>query len=71
MHDGEKIKLLRVMKDYSQEGIAKSLGITQQAYSQIEQKQIIEEARLKKILSLIKSSPEELKKMDILFHGSK
>jgi transcriptional regulator with XRE-family HTH domain len=39
MYDGEKLKRLRMAKGYSQKGIAKKLGITQQAYSKLENRQ--------------------------------
>ncbi len=71
MHDGEKIKHLRMIKGYSQKGIAKKLGFTQQAYSKMENRQMkIDDARMKEILKAMQCSGEELIKIETFFISS-
>jgi transcriptional regulator with XRE-family HTH domain len=72
MQDGEKLKRLRMINGYSQKVIAKKLGITQQAYSKMENQQTkIHEARFKEILQAMKCSPDELKKIEIFIAARK
>jgi DNA-binding XRE family transcriptional regulator len=49
MFSGEKLRLLRIVKDHKQQHVANQLGITQQAYSKLEKKKAIGEQTLIKI----------------------
>ncbi|HLK29903.1 MAG TPA: helix-turn-helix transcriptional regulator [Puia sp.] len=70
MNDGEKIKILRMIKNYSQSGIAKKLGITRQAYSKMENEQTkVSEERMQKILKILQCTEEDLKNIET-FHLS-
>src|SRR5579862_2701634 len=59
---GEKIRLIREMRGFSQENVAAKLGIAQNAYSRIETNQSkLESGMLVKIAEVLEVSP-----MDIL-----
>jgi len=59
---GEKIRLIREMRGFSQENVAAKLGIAQNAYSRIETSQTkLEAGMLNKIAEVLEVSP-----MDIL-----
>lgn len=59
---GEKIRLIREMRGYSQENVAAKLGIAQNAYSRIETNQTkLDSAMLVKIADILGVTP-----MDIL-----
>jgi transcriptional regulator with XRE-family HTH domain len=59
---GEKIRLIREMRGFSQENVAAKLGIAQNAYSRIETNQTkLESSLLVKIAEVLEVSP-----MDIL-----
>lgn len=58
---GQKLRLLREFRNYSQEYIAEKLGITQNAYSRIENNQTkITAERLGKLAAILNISPMEL-----------
>src|ERR1700759_2615649 len=58
---GQKLRLLREFRNYSQEYIAEKLGITQNAYSRIENNQTkITAERLGKLAVILNISPTEL-----------
>ncbi|MBS1946827.1 MAG: helix-turn-helix transcriptional regulator [Bacteroidetes bacterium] len=63
MYSGETIKLMRLMKGLSQNGVAKKLGISQPAYCKLEKRRKVNRAHLEKILSIIKCSKEELEEI--------
>ena len=58
---GQKLRVLREFRNYSQEYIAEKLGITQNAYSRIENNQTkITAERLEKIATILNIAPMEL-----------
>lgn len=58
---GQKLRLLREYRNYSQEYIAEKLGITQNAYSRIENNQTrLTAERLEKLAYILEISPLEL-----------
>jgi transcriptional regulator with XRE-family HTH domain len=58
---GQKLRLLREYRNYSQEYIAEKLGITQNAYSRIENNQTrLTADRLEKLAIVLDISPLEL-----------
>lgn len=58
---GQKLRLLREYRNYSQEYIAEKLGITQNAYSRIENNQTrLTAERLEKLAIILEISPLEL-----------
>src|ERR1700761_6693314 len=58
---GQKLRLLREYRNYSQEYIAEKLGITQNAYSRIENNQTrLTAERLEKLSVILEISPLEL-----------
>jgi transcriptional regulator with XRE-family HTH domain len=68
MNDGEKLKMLRMIRGFSQKGIAKKLGITQQAYSKLEnQSKKLSRKRVDAILKTLDCSNEEFEKVEKFF----
>lgn len=64
---GNRIKKLRELRGYSQEYMAKKLGVSQEQYSYIESKQkSISEEQKKKIASLLEVSMEYLEQFNPL-----
>src|ERR1700760_503447 len=58
---GQKLRLLREYRNYSQEYIAEKLGITQNAYSRIENNQTrLTTERLEKLAVILEICPLEL-----------
>jgi len=58
---GHKLRLLREFRNYSQEYIAEKLGITQNAYSRIENNQTrLTADRLEKLAVILQITPMEL-----------
>lgn len=58
---GQKLRVLREFRNYSQEYIAEKLGITQHAYSRIENNQTkLTAERLEKLAAILKIPPLEL-----------
>jgi transcriptional regulator with XRE-family HTH domain len=58
---GQKLRVLREFRNYSQEYIAEKLGITQNAYSRIENNQTkITAERLEKLATILNIPPMEL-----------
>ncbi len=67
MTPGTWIKWLRLTKEVKQSDIAGRMGITQQAYSKIENSDWVNKKRLPQILTALESSPDELMKVAELF----
>ncbi len=62
---GEKASIVRRMKDLSQSNVAAQLGITQQAYQQLEQgKTIMTEAKLTEIANILEVTEQEIRDID-------
>lgn len=59
MHDGEIIKLIRLLKGFNQTGAGIGMDISQQAFSKWEKKKFIPEQQLKVILEALNSSQRE------------
>lgn len=58
---GEKIRLIREMRGYSQENVAAQLGIAQAAYSRIETNQSkLDSAMLVKVADILGVSPVDI-----------
>ena len=60
MASGELLKKLRMIKGFNQSGIAKKLGVSQQAYSKLEKTNSISEKKLADILKALDCSETEL-----------
>ena len=67
MTPGTWIKKLRMNKEMKQSTIARRLGITQQAYSKIENSLWVRKGRLPQILEALDSNFDELKKVASIF----
>lgn len=67
MTPGTWIKWLRLTKEVKQADIAGRMGITQQAYSKIENSDWVNKKRLPQILTALESSPDELMRVAELF----
>lgn len=62
---GEKIRILRTIKGYSQEYMASKMNISQNAYSKMETgKSKISKENLKKIGNIMEMTSEEIEAMD-------
>ncbi|HLK31387.1 MAG TPA: helix-turn-helix transcriptional regulator [Puia sp.] len=64
MHSGETIKLLRTLKGFSQRGVAIKLGISQPAYCKLEKRKNVNDAQLKKILTIIACTKDDLEALN-------
>lgn len=60
MYSGETLKMIRLLKGLNQNGIAKKLGITQQAYSKIENNGSMNEKKFMQIVKSIDCTEREL-----------
>ena len=60
MSSGELLKKIRLLKGLNQNGIAKKLGITQQAYSKLEQHDEIDEKKFRQLIKIIGCSDKEV-----------
>jgi transcriptional regulator with XRE-family HTH domain len=61
MYSGELLKKIRLLKGFNQNGIAKKLGITQQAYSKLENSGRLQENKFMRVTKAIGCSDQELK----------
>ncbi|MFM7838127.1 MAG: helix-turn-helix domain-containing protein [Chitinophagaceae bacterium] len=61
------IKKLRLYKEFKQATVAQRMGISQQAYSKMENSSWVAKGKLPAILQALESNPEELKKVAQLF----
>jgi transcriptional regulator with XRE-family HTH domain len=66
MESGKFIRQVRQLKGLKQETVARRLGITQQAYSKIENANQIEKNTEKKILSAMQISEAEITKIKLI-----
>jgi len=66
MYSGETIKLLRLLKGFSQQGIARKLGISQAAYSKLEKRKVVAHERSDEILAIFQCSEEDIKSLERL-----
>lgn len=57
---GADLQNLRLIKKLTQEGIATKLGFTQQYYSKLEKKEIVDTAIIEKILHCLNATKEDL-----------
>ncbi len=60
MYTGEILKKIRLLKGLNQKGIAKKLGITQQAYSKLENNGHFDEKKFMQLIKAIGCSDKEL-----------
>ncbi|MCG2613404.1 helix-turn-helix domain-containing protein [Terrimonas sp. NA20] len=60
MYAGDILKRLRLLKGFSQKGMANMLGISQQAYSKIEKMDVVHHHRFLQITKLLSCSEKEL-----------
>ena len=66
MVTGEKLRLLRILRGMKQQSIAEQMGISQQAYSKLENRKTITERSLKRVLDLLKCTQADLDELDRL-----
>ena len=64
VHEGKNVKRIREMLGVKQEALAMDLGITQQAVSQLEQKEALDKELLEKIAEVLKVPVEAIKNFD-------
>jgi len=60
MATGQTLRLLRTLKGIKQTALAKKLGISQQAYSKLENSKHLREERLRVILTAMNCTPEDI-----------
>jgi transcriptional regulator with XRE-family HTH domain len=63
IHHGEVLKKLRMIKGYSQVGIAIKIKTKQQYVSKLESKEKVKEVTLKKVLVALDSTTSEFEKI--------
>jgi transcriptional regulator with XRE-family HTH domain len=61
VHQGRNVKRIREILGVKQETLAHDLGLTQQAVSQLEQKEALDKELLEKIAEILKVPPEAIK----------
>jgi transcriptional regulator with XRE-family HTH domain len=64
VHHGRNVKRLREILGIKQENIAVALDLTQQAMSELEQKELIEDSQLDVIASILRVPIETIKNMN-------
>jgi transcriptional regulator with XRE-family HTH domain len=64
MHEGRNVKRIREMLGVKQDALAFDLGISQQAISQLEQKEALDAEMLEKISAVLKVPVEAIKNFD-------
>lgn len=60
-HEGKNVKRIREILGIKQDNLAIDLGLSQQAVSQLEQKESIESELLEKVAKALKVTPEAIK----------
>jgi len=71
MFAGRTIRHLRLLKDFSQKGIARKLGISQAAYSKLEKRKKVEGLVLERILKIMRCSVSDLEHVERFEKNSK
>ncbi|MFT3825912.1 MAG: helix-turn-helix transcriptional regulator [Chitinophagaceae bacterium] len=66
MITGEKLRLLRLLKGFKQKNVADKLGITQQAYSKLEKRSVINGITLEKIITSMNCTREDVEAVNKL-----
>ena len=61
IHEGRNVKRIREMLGIKQEALAMDLGISQQAISQLEQREALDKEMLEKIADALKVSPDAIR----------
>ena len=64
IHEGRNVKRIREILGVKQEALAMDLGISQQAVSQLEQKEALDKDMLEKIAGVLKVPVEAIKNFD-------
>lgn len=62
MYTGQKIRILRILRQVRQTEMARKLGISQPSYSALEKRSKISEKRAKEILAILKFSKKKAEK---------
>lgn len=60
MCSGETLRRLRLLKNYSQKGIAIKLGISQPAYSKMEKRKKVNDGQVEKVLRIMHCDQKDL-----------
>lgn len=68
MYSGSVIRKLRLLKGFNQKGIAKKLGITQQAYSKLEKADRVSSEKFSKVVETLQCSANDLQIATTLFN---
>ena len=63
VHQGKNVKRIREICEMKQESLAVQMGLTQQAISQLEQKEALDPKQLEEIAKILKVSPDMIKYM--------
>lgn len=61
IHEGRNVKRIREMLGVKQEALAMDLGMSQQAVSQLEQKEALDKEMLEKVANALRVTPEAIK----------
>lgn len=64
VHQGRNVKRIREMLGVKQEALASDLGLTQQAVSQLEQKEALDKETLQRIAEVLKVPVDAIKNFD-------
>jgi transcriptional regulator with XRE-family HTH domain len=64
VHEGRNVKRIREILGIKQDALAMNLGLTQQAISQMEQKEALDAEMLEKVAKVLKVPVEAIKKFD-------
>lgn len=64
LHEGRNVKRIREILGIKQEALAMDLGLSQQAISQLEQKEALDTEMLEKIAAILKVPVEAIKNFD-------
>ena len=64
IHEGRNVKRIREMLGIKQDALANDLGLSQQAISQLEQKEALDKDMLEKIAAVLKVPVEAIKSFD-------
>jgi len=67
MYTGEDIRVLRMIKGFSQQGVARQLGISQPAYCKLEKRENLSGEILRKVLAAMGCTESEISKCNEFF----